>query len=52
MTNLKEALLATLLLVAPAALLSACDGDQGNDVVESAKELINDAGRAVEDATD
>ncbi len=52
MTNLKEALLATLLLVAPAPLLSACDGDQGNDVAESAEELINDAGRAVEDAAD
>lgn len=52
MTNLKEAQLAALLLVAPAPLLSACDSDQGNDVAESAEELINDAGRAAEDATD
>lgn len=52
MTNLKEALLATLLLVAPAPLLSACDDAQENEVAEDAEELLNDTGRAIEDATD
>lgn len=52
MTNLKEAFLATLLLVAPAPLLTACDNDHGNEVAESAEELLNDTGRAIEDATD
>jgi predicted small secreted protein len=52
MTNLKESLLAVMLLAAPAPLLSACDNDSGNEVAESAEELINDTGRAIEDATD
>ena len=38
-------------LVASTALLAACD-DSGYEVAESAEELVNDAGRALEDATD